>query len=105
MAANTSSCVDERHLDVELVELAGRPVGARVLVAEAGRDLEVAIEARHHQQLLELLRRLRQRVELARVQAARHEVVARALRRARRENRRLELEEALLHACAAGCSR
>ena len=56
---------DEAHLQVELVELAGRAVGARVLVAEAGRDLEVAVEARDHHQLLELLRRLRQGVELA----------------------------------------
>ena len=38
--------LDEAHLDVELVELARRTVGARVLVAEAGRDLEVAVEAR-----------------------------------------------------------
>jgi hypothetical protein len=59
---------DEAHLEIELVELARRAVGARVFVAEAGRDLEVAVEARHHQQLLELLRRLRQRVELARMQ-------------------------------------
>jgi hypothetical protein len=57
--------LDEAHLDVELVELARQAIGARVLVAEAGRDLEVAVEARHHQELLVLLRRLRQRVELA----------------------------------------
>ena len=56
---------DEAHLDVELIEFARQAVGARVLVAETGRDLEVAVEARHHQQLLVLLRRLRQRVELA----------------------------------------
>ena len=37
---------DEGHLEVELVELAGRAVGARVLVAEARRDLEIAVEAR-----------------------------------------------------------
>ena len=85
---------DEAHLDVELVELARQPVGARVLVAEAGRDLEVAVEARHHDELLELLRRLRQRVELARMQARRHQEVARALRRGGGEDRRLELEEA-----------
>src|SRR3546814_2769764 len=48
---------DEAHLEIELVELAGAAVVAAVLVAEAGRDLEVAVEARHHQQLLELLRR------------------------------------------------
>ena len=55
----------EAHLDVELIELAGQTVGARVLVAETRRDLEIAIETRHHQQLLVLLRRLRQRIELA----------------------------------------
>ena len=91
----------EAHLHVELVELAGRAVGARVLVAEAGRDLEVAVETRHHDQLLELLRRLRQRVELARMQAARHEEVARALGRGGGQDRRLELGEALrFHAVA-----
>ena len=86
---------DEGQLDVELVELARRAIGARVLVAEAGRNLEVAVEAGDHQQLLELLRRLRQRVELARMDPARDEVVARALGRARGEDRRLELEKAL----------
>ena len=92
---------DEAHLQIELIELAGRAVGARVLVAEAGRDLEIAVEARHHQQLLELLRRLRQRVELAGMQARRHQEVARAFRRRRRQDRRLEFEEArALHAGA-----
>ena len=84
---------DEGHLEVELVELAGRAVGASVLVPEAGRDLEVAVEPRHHQQLLELLRGLRQRVEHAGMDAARHEVVARALGRAGGQNGRLELRE------------
>src|SRR6185437_11476441 len=55
----------ERHLEIELIKLARRAVGAARLVAEARRDLEIAVEAGHHQQLLELLRRLRQRVELA----------------------------------------
>ena len=87
---------DEAHLDIELIELAGRAVGARVLVAEAGRDLEIAVEARHHDELLELLRRLRQRVELAGMDARRHQIVARAFRRRRGQDRRLEFEEALL---------
>ena len=91
----------EGHLEIELVELAGRAVGAGVLVAEAGRDLEVAVEARDHQQLLELLRRLRQGVELAGMEAARHQEVARALGRARGQDRRLELGEALLDHAAA----
>ena len=59
-------------------------------------DLEVAIEPGDHQDLLEDLRRLRQRVELARVHAARHQIVARAFRRRLRQHRRLDLEEALL---------
>ncbi len=71
---------DEAHLDIELVELARRTVGARVFIAEAGRNLEVTVEARHHEELLEHLRRLRQRIEPAGMQAARHEVIARALR-------------------------
>ncbi len=72
---------DEAHLEIELVEFAGRPVGAGVLVAEAGRDLEIAVEAGDHQQLLEHLRRLRKRVEFARMDPARHQIVARAFGR------------------------
>ena len=67
------------HLVVELIELAGRTVGSCVLVAEAGSDLEVFIEARHHKELLEDLRSLRQSVELALVPAAGDQIVARAL--------------------------
>ena len=37
--------VGERHLDVELRQLL-EAVGARILVAEAARDLVVALEAR-----------------------------------------------------------
>ena len=55
----------EAHLQVELREL-GLAVGAQVLVAQAARDLEVALEAGDHQELLVLLRRLRQRVEACR---------------------------------------
>ena len=94
---------DKTHLDVELVELAGQPVGTRVLVAETRRDLEVTIEARHHQQLLVLLRRLRQRIELARMDPRRHQEVAGPLRRRSRQDRRLKFEESLiLHALAHG---
>ena len=39
-------------------------VGAQVLVAKAARDLVVAVDAGDHEDLLEDLRRLRQRVEL-----------------------------------------
>jgi hypothetical protein len=67
----------KRHLDVHLREF-GLAVRAKVFIAKALADLDVAVHARNHQDLLEDLRRLRQREELARVHAARHEVVARA---------------------------
>ena len=58
---------DERQLDVELREL-GLAIRPLILVAEAACDLEVALETADHQQLLEDLRRLRQRVERAALQ-------------------------------------
>src|SRR5690606_24174714 len=92
--------VEERRLDVELREL-GLPVRTQILVAETTRDLVVAVEAGHHQDLLQELRRLRQREEVAGLRAARHEVVARALRRRLRQDRRLDLDEAgLVHETA-----
>ena len=87
--------LDEAHLDVELGELR-LAVRAEVLVAVAARDLEVALEAADHQQLLEQLRALRQRVERTRLQARRHEEVARALRGRARQRRRLDLDEVAL---------
>ena len=91
----------ERHLHIELVELAGRAVAAGVLVAEAGGDLEILIKAARHQQLLELLRCLRQSVELAGVLAGGDEIVARALGGRGSEDRRRNLEEAVIHHRAA----
>ena len=69
-----------RELHVELGEFQ-LAVGAQRFVAEAPRDLVVAVEAGHHQDLLEQLRGLRQRVELARVHARRHQEIARAFGR------------------------
>jgi hypothetical protein len=56
------------HFQVELRELR-LTVPAQILVAETARDLEVTVHAGHHQQLLELLWRLRQSVELTRIKA------------------------------------
>ena len=56
--------VGEGHLDVELGDLL-HAVGAEVFVPEADGDLVVAVEAADHEQLLEDLRRLRQREEAA----------------------------------------
>src|SRR5262249_39002062 len=82
----------ERHLDVELRQLL-QAVRARILVAEATRDLVVALEARDDKELLCDLRRLRQRVELARLQPRGHDEVARALGRGLPEHRGLDVDE------------
>ena len=84
----------EADLQIDLSELR-LAIGAQVFVAEAAHDLEVSVESRDHQDLLEQLRRLRQRIELAGIDAAGHEVVARALGRGARHERRLDFVEAL----------
>ena len=84
--------VGKAHLDVELRDLLDA-IGAEVLVAEADRDLVVAVEAGDHRQLLEGLRALREREEPPLVQAARDDEVARALGRRLVEDRRLDVEE------------
>ncbi|MPM29940.1 hypothetical protein SDC9_76482 [bioreactor metagenome] len=70
--------IDEAHLDVQLSEL-GLPVGPEVLVAVAAGDLVVALHAGDHQQLLEQLGALRQRVPRARPQPGGHQEVTGAL--------------------------
>ncbi len=65
----------EAHLQVQLGEL-WLTIGPQILVAEAARDLEVAIEPCHHQKLLHLLGRLRQGIELTRVDATRDQIVS-----------------------------
>ncbi len=85
--------IDERGLDIDLGEL-GLAIGAQILVAEAARDLVVAVHAGNHQQLLEQLRRLRQREEVPRLGPARHQIVARAFRCGAGQDRGFDVEEA-----------
>ena len=84
---------NETHFDVELVELARGAVRTGILVAEARGDLEIAVEAGDHQQLLELLRGLGQGIEFARMHPARHQIIARAFRRTAGQDRGLVFEE------------
>ena len=70
--------VDEGGLHVELGELE-LAVGAEVLVPPAAGHLVVAVDARHHQQLLEQLGGLGQGEERSRHQPGGHEEVAGAL--------------------------
>ncbi len=51
--------LNERSFDVDLGEFR-LPIGAQIFVAKAFRDLEILLDPAHHQQLLVLLRRLRQ---------------------------------------------
>ena len=92
--------VGERHLDVELGDLLDA-VGAQILVAEADRDLVVAVEAGDHRQLFQDLRALREREEPARMQAAGDDEVARSLRRRLEQDRGLDVEiPGVLHVAA-----
>ena len=86
---------DKRGLDVHLREL-HLAIRAEILVAETAGDLEILLHAGDHEDLLELLGRLRERVELAGMNARRHEIFARAFRRALEQRGRLDLDELLL---------
>ena len=74
----------EAQLQVKLRELR-LTVCPQILVPEAAGDLEITLEAGDHEELLELLRRLGQGVEVTPLQPAGHQVIARALRRRRRK--------------------
>ena len=82
----------ERHLAVDLRKLR-LAVRTQVLVAEAAHNLEIAVHTGHHQQLLVLLRTLRQGIELARIHTARHHEVAGAFGGRLDKHRRLYFEE------------
>ncbi len=96
--------LDERHLEVELPELE-LPVGAEILVSPAGRDLVVAVEPADHAELLEELRRLREREETTRLEPHGHDEVARALGRPARHARRPDVDEPEAVHRAAGSTR
>ncbi|MNF90154.1 hypothetical protein D3C84_727080 [compost metagenome] len=93
--AHDVAFIEEAGLDVDLGEFR-LAIGAQVFVAEALGDLVVAIEAGHHQQLLEQLGRLRQGEEAAGVGTARHQVVAGAFRGGAGQDRGLDIKEAVL---------
>jgi hypothetical protein len=83
----------EGHFQVELREFE-LAVSALVFVTKTFHDLKVLVQPGNHQDLLENLRRLRQRIELPVMDAAGHQKIARALRRRAREHGRFDFEEA-----------
>ena len=84
--------VHEGRLDIDLSEL-GLPVRPQILIPEAPRDLKIAIEACRHTELFIDLRTLRQGVELAVMQTARHQIVAGTLGSGLGQNRSLDFDE------------
>ena len=87
--------LDERCFNVDLREFR-LAIRAQIFVAETFRDLEILLDPAHHEELLVLLRRLRERVKFARRETARHEEIPCAFRRALGKNRRLDFHEPLL---------
>ena len=87
----------KRHLHVELIELAGAAVASCVLVTEAWRYLEIAVKAGGHEQLLKLLGRLRQSIELAGVLSCGNEVVSRTFGAGCGKDGGRDLKEIMLH--------
>ena len=69
---------DERHFVMDLCELR-LPVSSQFFVSEALYDLEVAVHASDHEDLLEDLRRLGEGVELAGVHSRRNDKITRTL--------------------------
>ena len=95
--------VRKGHLHIKLVKLARAAVAACILIPEARGNLEIAVKAGGHEQLLELLRCLGQRIEFPRMLACGNQVVARSLRRRRRQDGRGNLQEAMLQHCFPDC--
>ena len=83
----------EAHLEIQLIELSGRSVCSGILVAEAGRDLKILIEAGSHEQLLILLRCLRQRIEFSFKFSAGNNIVSGTLGRRSTQDRGLDLQK------------
>ena len=90
----------KRHLDVDLRELR-LAVGAQIFIAEAADDLKIAVEAAHHQDLLEqsAATAAARRTSSA-MNAAGHQVIARALGGRAREERRFNLNELVRVMCS-----
>ena len=86
-----------------MIEFAGGAVGPGILVPEAGGDLKVAVEAGGHQELFELLGRLRQGIELTRMVSGRHQIIPGPLGGGGGEDRGGDLQEAVIgHGLAQG---
>ncbi len=84
--------INEAHLDIELGELR-LPIGPEVLVPVAAGDLVVVLHTSDHQQLLEQLGALRQRIPRTRTQSRRHQEVPGAFGSRSGQGRGLNIHE------------
>ena len=84
--------VNKAHFAIDLRKLR-LPVGTQVLIPKALGNLEVTIEARHHQKLLQSLWTLGQSVELTRIHSAGHHEITGPLGRTAYKNRCFHLHE------------
>ena len=78
------------HIDLGELRLAVRP---QILVPVAAGQLDIPVIAGAHQQLLEQLGRLGQRVEIARMHTAGHQIIPGSFRRTLHQCGRLDLQE------------
>ena len=88
------------NIDLRKFRLA---VGSKIFIAKTLHDLEILFETGNHQDLLEQLGRLRQRVKTTVLETARHQVISRPFGRGFRQNRRFDFPESLrIHIFANG---
>ena len=86
----------ESHFHIQLVKLTRAPVSTGIFVTEARSNLKIAVKPAGHQQLLELLRSLRQRIEHTGMFAGRDQIVTRTFRGGRSQDRCGNFQESLL---------
>ena len=84
--------IHKGHFQVDLGEFR-LTVSTEILVTEAACDLDIAVHARNHQQLLVDLRRLGQGIEFAVMHTGRDQIVSRTFRCGLHHHRRFDLDE------------
>jgi hypothetical protein len=87
--------VHKAHFHIELRKLR-LAVAALIFIAETARNLKIAVITGDHNQLLELLRALRQRIKPAGMDAAGHQIISRSLRRSFEQNRGFNFHKTLV---------
>ena len=93
---------DKRHLQIDLGKFR-LPIRPQILIPKTSRYLKILFRTPHHQELLELLRRLGQRIKFSGVQPGRNQILPRPFRCAFKKNRRFNFPEAFLMQVVPDC--